>query len=113
MINPHRHKLLQVVLMACFLAPLAVQAYIGQFSRYLADDYCTAGRALSAGVVGSAQWWYNNWAGQFTNWTAKGIAGVVGLGSASVFPALIIILWVAVLTWTPYQIFAFISLPLS
>jgi hypothetical protein len=108
-----KRNLLQAALIACFLAPLVVQAYVGQFSRYLADDYCTAGRALSTGVVASALWWYNNWAGQFTNWTAKGIAGVVGIGSASVFPALIIILWVAALTWTLYQLFALISLRLS
>src|SRR5262245_4394231 len=101
-------KLLESVLLVCFLAPIAVLGYIGQYSRYLADDYCTASRAMTDGVIGSMLWWYNNWAGQFTNWTVKGIAGVIGPSFSSIYPAIILILWLVALVWILHHLFAYI-----
>lgn len=42
---------LNVLLLAALLVPLAVHAYNGSFSRFIADDYCMAGdvRARRAG----------------------------------------------------------------
>jgi hypothetical protein len=79
-------------------------AYLGFFSRFIADDYCTTNIALSEGAVGSVFWWYNNWAGQFTNWTLKGIAGAIGPGFAPVLPFLIISLGLVGATWMLYEV---------
>ncbi len=97
-------RLAQAALLLCFLAPLLVLMYLGIFSRYIADDYCTASRALSQGVIGSTVWWYNNWAGTYTNWLLKAIVAVIGPVSASLLPLLVLVLWFIALTWALHGI---------
>ncbi len=94
----------RAILWVCFIAPLGARAYLGQFSRYMADDYCTAQVAQREGVIGSVAWWYNNWAGQYTNWTMKGIASLIGPGFATILPTLIIGLWLIMLMWMLYEL---------
>jgi hypothetical protein len=43
-----------------------MHAYIGSFSRYIADDYCTAGKLASSGFWQAQSFWYNNWTGRFS-----------------------------------------------
>jgi hypothetical protein len=83
---------------------LATYAYIGRFSRYIADDFCTAHVALSRGLIDSVVWWYTSWAGQFTNWTLKGVVGLAGVGMPALLPALIVLLWTGTAIWSAYQI---------
>lgn len=99
-----------LVLMSLVL-PLLAMGYLGQYSRYMADDYCTTARALSKGVFGSMLWWYNNWAGQFTNWIVKGVTAFLGTGFTSLLPALVLVGWVTVSIWALYQFMRFIRLP--
>jgi len=40
--------------------------FIGSFSRYGADDYCTAGKLNSLGFWNAQSFWYNNWTGRFS-----------------------------------------------
>ncbi len=41
-------------------------AYIGSFSRFGADDFCTAGKLNSLGFWNAQSFWYNNWTGRFS-----------------------------------------------
>lgn len=104
-------KVTPALVLAGLLLPLLAMAYAGLYSRYMADDYCTASRALSDGVIGSALWWYNNWAGQFTNWLAKGAAAYMGPGLTSVLPALVLVAWTAAAAWAIYQLLLVFRLP--
>jgi hypothetical protein len=41
-------------------------AYVGTYSRYLADDYCTAGILRSAGFWEGLLYWYQTWSGRIS-----------------------------------------------
>jgi hypothetical protein len=96
----------RVLLVAAIITtiPLVVFAYLGLFTRYLADDFCTTNTALQYGVFGSVGWWYTNWAGQFTNWTLKGIVGVLNPMVITILPAFIIAVWFGAAIWMFYEI---------
>ena len=51
---------------ALCLVPLLGMAYVGTFSRYLADDYCTAGVMRSNGFWNGLAAWYVGWSGRFS-----------------------------------------------
>lgn len=104
-------KFFPALVLGGLLLPLLAMAYIGQYSRYMADDYCTTARALSDGVLGSVVWWYTNWAGQFTNWTLKGLAAYLGTGLTGVLPALVLLSWTLVAVWALYQTMLVVRLP--
>src|SRR5262245_50714884 len=96
----------QILWLVAFAAPLLAFAYVGHFSRYIADDYCTTSVALSQGLVGSVMQWYNNWAGQYTNWTLKAFVAYLGSGFPGVIPTLILVLWLGAAVWIVGQVFA-------
>lgn len=104
-------KFLPALVIAGLLMPLLALGFIGQYSRYMADDYCTTARALTDGVPGSVIWWYTHWAGQFTNWMLKGAAAFLGPGLTAVLPAVVLVIWVLAAIWTMYQIALAVRLP--
>lgn len=104
-------KYLPALIIAALLLPLLAMGYLGQYSRYIADDYCTTAIALAEGIFGSMAWWYTNWAGQFTNWMLKGIAAFLGPGLASALPTIILMGWVAAAAYAIYQLAQVIRLP--
>jgi hypothetical protein len=53
-------------LLLSFFFAILMHAYIGSFSRYIADDYCTAGKLASSGFWQAQSFWYNNWTGRFS-----------------------------------------------
>jgi hypothetical protein len=40
--------------------------FIGSFSRYIADDFCTAGKLRSLGFWEAQTFWYENWSGRYS-----------------------------------------------
>ena len=44
---------------------IAMHAYLGSFTRLLADDYCSLYNARTLGVLGTAWFWYRTWAGVY------------------------------------------------
>jgi Family of unknown function (DUF6056) len=80
-------------------APLAAYAYLGLFSRYAADDFCTAGQVATRGLVGLELQLYEAWSGRFAFTFIVGLVELIGAGAARVLPALAILAWVAALTW--------------
>jgi hypothetical protein len=104
-------KYFPALMLAGLLLPLLVMGYVGQYSRLIADDYCTTARALSDGVFGSMSWWYNNWAGQFTNWILKGAAAFMGIGFTGLLPALVLAAWLFTAAWALYQLALAVRLP--
>jgi hypothetical protein len=45
---------------------LATYAYLGSFTRMLADDFCSMGWANRLGLLRSVWFWYINWSGRYT-----------------------------------------------
>ena len=97
------NRIWKVVLLVSFVLPLTVFAYLGFYTRYFADDFCTANVAFQYGLFGSVGHWYTTWAGQFTNFLVKGLIAYVGPTSAPLLPISILILWLAITIWALYQ----------
>ncbi|MEW5745313.1 MAG: DUF6056 family protein [Nitrospirota bacterium] len=91
------------LLLASLLLPLAAHAYIGSFSRFLADDYCSAGMARLEGVLGGAAYWYMHWTGRFSANLLDALAGYIGPGITPYAPAAALMAWLAVLSFPLYQ----------
>jgi hypothetical protein len=87
------------LLAAILAAPLAAYAYLGLFSRYAADDYCTAGQVATRGLLGLEAQLYEAWSGRFAFTFIVGAVELIGAGVARVLPTLAIMAWVAALTW--------------
>lgn len=105
MMNLRKLNITEMLMIGCFLVVFSVWAYAGAFSRYIADDYCTASILKTKGFLGSISSWYYTWAGQYTNWTIKGFIHLIGPATASVLPTIILFGWLGVLAWTFYPIF--------
>ena len=93
---PSTHKLLLLV-GGLLLIPQGLHAFTGLFSRYLADDYCTASTLRNLGFFGSQLDWYKNWSGRFSFTFTINLTQLVGPGLTSFLTSLLIILWLAIL----------------
>ena len=88
------------LIVALALTPALLYAYLGQFSRLQADDYCAVARGLEMGV-----WDYMTYkihtlgGGGHVNWFLKGAAAPLDTLSVRIMPALIVILWLFGLFW--------------
>ncbi len=102
-------RLRSALIIACLFA-LVIFAYLGQYSRYIADDYCTANAALTLGIPQSINNWYYNYAGQYTNFLLKGWVAYAGPGFAGLLPALILLAWSGAAIWTAYQLLSLTSI---
>lgn len=108
---PHFHMTrsrLQTALFAItgisILIALAAHGYLGTYSRYLADDFCSAGMARRLGVLRAVWYWYLNWTGRYA---ASGLDAVFGLIGPTITPlvtALVLLLWLAILALTSHAL---------
>jgi len=64
-INAINHYFL-ILLSIFFALANLTHGFIGSFSRYGADDYCTAGKLNSLGFWNAQSFWYNNWTGRYS-----------------------------------------------
>ncbi len=81
---------------------LGVYAYLGIFSRHLADDYCSV--SFIRTNFFSALW--NNYlfvTDRFTNFMLIALSEFISPRSVSVLPALMIAFWVAGIAWLLYE----------
>ncbi|MDO9300689.1 MAG: hypothetical protein Q7T89_04860 [Anaerolineales bacterium] len=94
---------LSIWLSATFSAfVLAIYAYLGTFSRHLADDYCAVDFVKKDFFT--ALWInYTNVSDRFSNFMLITFSEVVGPRTVAVLPALMIILWVIGIAWLLYE----------
>jgi|SRR5579859_1466751 len=85
------------VLAACFLSVVLAHAYVGSFSRFMADTYCYAADVTRYGFIGAQQVWYNAWTGRFAFSLGESLTGWIGPRLAPVLPALVLLLWIGAL----------------
>ncbi len=101
--RPPFQTLLLAVGIAAFGLALSLYAYLGTFSRYYADDYCTTGGFLAGGFWNSQISSYVSWSPRFSGPFLINLSEFLGRWSISIWSALVILLWVAALTWTILQ----------
>lgn len=73
--------------------PLAGAASMGFFSRYIADDFCTAGTLRRLGFWESQSNWYLNWSGRYSfTFVATGL-NLLGPGITPWLPLAVLVAW--------------------
>ena len=81
---------------------LSIYAYLGTFSRHLADDYCAVDFIKKDFFT--ALWInYTNVSDRFSNFMLITFSEVVGPQTIAVLPALMITLWVIGIAWLLYE----------
>lgn len=86
-----------LLILPIYCAPLIAYIGLGFYSRFYADDYCSAAKAKSLGVIKAAQYWYVNWSGRFSANLYDAIMGKLGPDASPFSSLFIILIWLAVL----------------
>ena len=81
---------------------LAIYAYLGTFSRHLADDYCAVD-FIKKNFFNALWVNYTNVSDRFSNFMLISLSEFLGARSVAVLPALMIILWVIGIAWLLYE----------
>jgi uncharacterized membrane protein len=102
--STHLPALISVLLMI----PLVSHAYAGSYSRYVADDYCTAGILSERGLMRSQVYWYTTWSGRFSFTASVNLLELIGPSVVPYLPAIALILWLGAATlcirqWTNFR----------
>lgn len=72
-------RFLPYIVTAALLLPLLSHIYLGQYNRALADDFCFTEQAQNLGIIGTMDWWYNNWTGTYSSTFFQSITGLSGM----------------------------------
>jgi hypothetical protein len=77
--------------------PLIAHSYYGIFSRYLADDFCTAGQFKAQGFIHSMLFWRLTWSGRYSFYFFINITHWIGQWITPYLTAITIVVWLSVL----------------
>jgi hypothetical protein len=97
-------NLIAIATLASFLLPLALYCVVGLYTRYVADDYETAGSLNKYGFWGSQRFWYLNWSGRYAYFVVVNLFQLLGVQAAPALTTIILILWLAAMGWLIYQL---------
>ena len=92
------------LLLALFCAPLLIHVYLGSYSRFIADDFCSSAVARSQGIFRGAIYWYINWNGRFSANFLDSLFGYLGPFATPLATGLVITVWLIVLAISVGQI---------
>ena len=81
------------------LLPPLLFAILGQYSRYMADDYCAVAVGRELGAWHGMRYWYENWAGSYANFFLKSLVAPLDSLLPRLTPACIILIWLAAGAW--------------
>ena len=105
-----RSSLFQVCIAALASAPVALYAYLGQFSRIIADDYCYMAMGQSMVDWGITRYEFNHWSGSYAALLFKDIMAPLDVLAPRVLPAIIIALWLVGSYWLVFQVLAHLKI---
>src|SRR5258707_10145643 len=83
---------------------LGILAYLGTFTRYLSDDYCDSVLVASGPILSALYYRYTTISDRYSNLLFDALSELVFPHHVQALPALMIVLWVAGLTWLVYEI---------
>ena len=93
-----RHHLLIVSLLSLLAIavslPLVTHAYIGTYSRYISDDYCTAWTLGEKGILQSQIYWYTGWSGRYSFTLFVNLLEALGPRIAQILPGFSLLVWI-------------------
>jgi hypothetical protein len=73
--------------------PFLLHSYYGIFSRYLADDFCTAAYYKSLGFIASMRYWRLTWSGRYSFYFFINILHFIGQWITPYLTAIVIVIW--------------------
>ncbi|MDP9292152.1 MAG: DUF6056 family protein, partial [Verrucomicrobiota bacterium] len=76
-----------------------VQAYAGIYSRYSADDFCTAASLRSRGFLGAQLYWFTKWSGRFSFTFAVSLIELAGIRLVPALTFVHAVAWLLLLAW--------------
>ncbi len=85
------------------LAPLLLYAYLGQFSRIIADDYCVIAQGQTRGAWDYMIHTGKTWSGGYSFALFAEMTEPLGIHSARIAPTILIVLWLVGLRWLIVQ----------
>ncbi len=74
-------------------AVLLMHAYLGSYSRFMADDYCSASVSIKLGVLRAAWFWYISWTGRYSANVLDATFGALGPSVTPIVTTLVLALW--------------------
>jgi phosphoglycerol transferase MdoB-like AlkP superfamily enzyme len=83
---------------------LAAHAYVGFFTRYVADDYCTAAAVRTAGLLVTQRHFYLAWSGRFSFTLTISLVELLGTGVVPYLPTAALVCWLAATTWAVHEL---------
>src|SRR6267142_1627145 len=87
-----------------FLGALLAFAYVGHFTRYMADDYCLAVDLRNTGFLKAQKIWYMSWTGKFAYMFTLSVAELIGPAIVPYLPLLALTCWLAAAIWSVRQL---------
>ena len=103
------NRIVKWLLVGMAMAPAIYYAYLGQFSRIMADDYIFLSRGRELGPVQSMLYWRNVWTSHYSTPFLHGLLGPFDTVVPSAFPIVLTAIWMLGLTWLLSQILAFLK----
>lgn len=100
----YSRRIFFLVLLALFCAPLVTHIYLGSYSRFIADDYCSSALARSKGILSGAHYWYLNWNGRFSANFLDALFGYLGPAVSPYATGMAVTSWFVVLAIAVAQI---------
>jgi hypothetical protein len=107
------HRLLLILANTSLLVPLLTHSYFGLFSRYLADDFCTAGQYKAQGFIASMQFWRLTWSGRYSFYFLINITHFIGQWITPYLTSIAIAIWLFTLFVLIHQLFQIIQVSIS
>ncbi len=93
------------VLVGMAVMPAALYAYLGHFSRMVTDDFVFLSLGSKLGPLQHVLYWRSKWMSSYSNPFLHGLLGPIDRVVPSIFPTIIVVIWVAGLTWLISQLF--------
>jgi uncharacterized protein DUF6056 len=100
----YSRRIFLLLLLALFCAPLVTHIYLGSYSRFIADDFCSSAVARSQGILRGSVYWYMNWNGRFSANFLDSLFGYLGPAATPYATGLVIIVWFTVLAMAVGQL---------
>ena len=99
MMTRKRGSIFPWIIASLSLAPLLLYAYLGQFSRIIADDYCVRAAGQTRGAWDYMIHTGKTWSGSYSFTLSAEMTEPLGTRSAGIAPTVLIVLWLVGLCW--------------
>jgi hypothetical protein len=109
----HLRPLFETIFVIILALPLVMVAWIGFYSRYVADDFWTAGYLRILGFWDAQRYWYLSWSGRYSFTFLVSLVELPGVGATRWLPLLTVALGVGALYWFWDSVFKLAGLPYS